>query len=104
MNFRIRKLVLASAFAAAAAVAPQIASAAVDIEVGAAPPAPRYEAVPAPRPGYVWRHGYWGYENNHHVWHSGDWMKERHGEHYVADNWEHRGERWHFRAGHWDRD
>ena len=49
MNFHFRKLALASLFAAGAAVAPQISSAAVDIEVGVAPPAVRYEVVPAPR-------------------------------------------------------
>jgi hypothetical protein len=104
MNFHIRKLALASLFAAGAAVAPQISSAAVDIEVGIAPPAPRYEVAPAPRTGYVWSQGYWGWDGHKHVWHSGRWQKERHGEHWVAENWEHRGDHWYLHNGHWDRD
>jgi len=103
MNLHIRKLALASLFAAGAAVAPQAYSANVDIEVGVAPPAARYEVAPAPRQGYVWRQGYWGWDGHRHVWHSGDWMRERHGEHWVADDWEHRGDRWYFRSGHWER-
>jgi hypothetical protein len=101
----IRKLAIASIFAAGAAVTmPQIASAAsVDIEVGVAPPAVRYEAVPAPRPGYTWRQGYWAWDGHRHVWHSGDWMRERHGERWVADKWERRGDHWYFHEGHWDR-
>ena len=83
MNFR--KLAIASLFAASAAAAPQISSAAVDIEVGVAPPAARYEVVPAPRPGYVWRQGYYDWDGHRHVWHSGDWMRERHGERWVAE-------------------
>ena len=103
MNFHIRKLALASLFAAGAAVAPQVLAASVDIEVGVVPPAPRYEVVPAPRPGYVWRQGYWGWEGNKHVWHNGDWMKEHQGERWTADRWEHRGDHWYFHEGHWDR-
>ncbi|HET7096377.1 MAG TPA: YXWGXW repeat-containing protein [Casimicrobiaceae bacterium] len=99
-----RKLALASLFAAGAAAAPQISSAAsVDIEVGIAPPAARYEVAPAPRAGYVWRQGYWGWDGHRHVWHSGDWMKERHGERWTADRWERRGDHWYFHEGHWDR-
>ena len=34
------------------------ASAQISINLGA-PPAPQYEAVPAPRPGYAWAPGHW---------------------------------------------
>ena len=100
----IRKFAVASLFAAGAAIAPQLSSAAVEVHVGVAPPEARYEAVPPPRHGYVWAPGYWAWNGHKHVWKSGHWVKERHGHHYVAENWEHRGDRWYFHNGHWDRD
>ncbi|HVN35894.1 MAG TPA: YXWGXW repeat-containing protein [Casimicrobiaceae bacterium] len=103
MNLHIRKLAAASLLAAGTVAAPQLSTAAIDIEVGIGPPPPRYEVVPAPRPGYVWGQGYWGWDGHKHVWHSGHWMKEHHGEHWVAENWEHRGDHWYFHGGHWDR-
>ena len=100
----MRKLVVASLLAASTAVASHVAAARVDVDVLIAPPAPRYEVVPAPRHGYVWAPGYWAWDGRRHVWRSGSWMKERHGEHWVAHNWEQRGDRWYFHGGHWDRD
>ena len=98
----LRKLAVASLFAASTAIAAPLATAAVDITVGVAPPAPRYEAVPSPRAGYTWAPGYWAWDNQRYVWRSGEWMPERHGHHWVAHNWEHRGDRWYFHEGHWD--
>lgn len=39
-----------------------------------APPAPIYEAAPAPRVGYVWQPGYWGWEYGRYVWVRGHWV------------------------------
>jgi hypothetical protein len=100
----LRKFAVASLLAASAAIGSQLAAARVDVDVVIAPPAARYEAVPAPRHGYVWAPGYWAWNGRKHEWRSGRWMKERHGEHWVAQNWEHRGDRWYFHDGHWDRD
>src|SRR5215475_3991368 len=103
MNLHIRKLALASLFAAGAAVAPQAYSANVDIEVGVAPPAARYEVAPAPRQGYVWRQGYWGWDGHRHVWHNGHWERARPGYAYRSPHWvEHNG-RWSYQASRWDR-
>lgn len=65
-----------------------------------APPPPRVE-VPAPRPGYVWAPGYWGWQDGRHVWVEGHWIPARQDEHWVADQWERQNGRWHFEPGHW---
>jgi hypothetical protein len=99
----MRKLAIASLLAASTAIGSSLAAARVDVDVVVAPPAPRYEVVPAPRHGYTWAPGYWAWNGHKHVWHSGRWMKERHGEHWVAHSWEQRGDRWYFHDGHWER-
>ncbi|MDR8727612.1 OmpA family protein [Burkholderia pseudomultivorans] len=38
-----------------------------------APPAPVYEAAPAPRIGYAWERGYWGWQYGRYVWVPGHW-------------------------------
>jgi len=99
----MRKLAIASLLAASTAIGSSLAAARTEVSVVVAPPAPRYEVVPAPRHGYVWAPGYYAWSGHKHVWHSGRWMKERHGEHWVAHSWEQRGDRWYFHDGHWDR-
>jgi len=99
----MRKLAIASLLAASTAIGSGLAAARTEVSVVIAPPAPRYEVVPAPRHGYVWAPGYYGWNGHKHVWHSGRWMRERHGEHWVAHSWEQRGDRWYFHDGHWDR-
>jgi len=75
-----------------------------------APPAPRYEAAPGPRPGqvwvpgrwvwdernYAWRQGYWQAARPDYVYAPGRWMRADGGWHWVDDQWrqrEHRGDR-----------
>ena len=74
------------------------------LTIGTPPPAPIYEAVPAPRSGYVWAPGFWAWEGGRHVWRTGYWMPERRGYHWVPDRWaqEHGG--WRHEQGHWDHD
>jgi len=69
-----------------------------------APPAPRYEQVPAPRYGYVWEAGYWRWNGRRHVWVAGHWERARPGYAYNAPRWEERGGRWHYRDSYWSRD
>ncbi|WP_396330245.1 OmpA family protein [Burkholderia anthina] len=38
-----------------------------------APPAPVYEAAPAPRVGYAWERGYWAWQYGRYVWVPGHW-------------------------------
>jgi hypothetical protein len=80
-----------------------IASAAVNLDVLIAPPAPRVVVVPPPRVGYVWAPGYWQWNGKHHVWVEGRWLHERHGYHWVPEHWDGRGEHWHFEPRHWVR-
>ncbi len=89
--------------AASAIVAPTVVSAGILIDVDIAPPAMRVEAVPVPRPGFVWAPGFWEYRDHGHVWVPGRWIGERHGYHWVPDRWEQRGPHWHHTVGHWER-
>lgn len=73
----------------------------LDIRVG--PPALRYEAVPAARPGYVWAPGYWDRRGNRHVWSNGSWVRERPGYVYTQPTWVNHGGRYHFYRGAWAR-
>jgi hypothetical protein len=111
-TMRSLSILLASSFlsTAAAIVAPAAftpAVAQISITFGA-PPAPQYEPVPAPRPGYAWAPGYWQLENDRHVWAPGRWMEARQDQHWVPDRWEsYRDggkENWRHQAGHWDHD
>ena len=95
---------VAAATLAPAALTPAAAQVGVSINIGTPPPASVYEAVPAPRAGYVWAPGYWRWEHERHVWAPGHWMAARQGHHWVADRWvegPHGG--WHHDPGHWVR-
>ena len=98
---------LSSAIVAPAVFSPASAQVGVSINIGP-PPAPRYEAIPAPRSGYAWAPGYWQVQNNQHVWAPGRWMEQRQGQHWVADRWDSHREggrdQWQHQAGHWDND
>lgn len=95
----LKRLLLATAIAGALAT-PAFADS-FDIDLNFAPPAPRYEVVPAPRPGYNWAAGYWGWEGRRHVWHQGRWVQARPGYVWVSDRWVHHGNRWGHAPGHW---
>jgi hypothetical protein len=98
-----RKLLLAALAVSSIGITP-LASAAVNLYVDTAPPAPRYEVVPAPRAGYVWQSGYWDWNNGHHNWHKGYWVKEKHGYYYHPSRWEQRDGRWTLEHGRWDKE
>jgi hypothetical protein len=80
------------------------AQARVNVDIDIAPPAPRYEVVPAPRVGYVWAPGYWAWDDGHHkhYWHKGRYIRERHGERWVPDRWAQRDGRYHYEPGRWE--
>ncbi len=70
--------ILAATALSTAVVAPAIfapASAQINITLGA-PPAPQYEAVPAPRPGERWVPDRWDQTNNQWKHQTGYWTKE----------------------------
>jgi hypothetical protein len=70
-------------------------------EVESEPPAPRYEVVPAERPGYVWVRGYWEWHGRW-TWRAGHWERHR-GQGYVWNDgyWQRRGNHYHWVEGHW---
>jgi hypothetical protein len=104
-------LLAAAAISVPAAVAPALvtpAAAQLDIRIGIAPPAPRYEVVPAPRSGYVWAPGVWTWNGGQYVWRAGHWVDARPGYRYVPERWEpywaDGRQHWRFVASRWDKD
>src|SRR5258706_13389076 len=97
----MRKTILALLLASSATALSLPAAA--EIYVNIAPPAPRYEVVPAPRGGYVWVPGYWDWRGNHHVWARGHWERERHGYYCHPTRWVEREGPWPLEPDRWDR-
>jgi hypothetical protein len=75
------------------------------IDVETAPPAPRYEQMPA-REGYIVTPGYYRYdtERREHTWVKGDYLAERRGEHFIAPEWREQNGRYRFNEGRWEKD
>lgn len=96
----MRNVLLCAMIALGSAAMP--AAAQININIGIAPPAPRYELIPAPRSGYVWAPGYWNWANERHVWRSGRWIEARPGSYWVADRWEPRDGRHYYNPGRWE--
>ncbi len=78
------------------------AAAAVYVDI--APPAPRYEVVPAARPGFVWAPGYWDWRHGRYVWVKGHFIREHHGMYWHPHRWEQVDGRWVMREGGWHRE
>ena len=101
MNFR-KSMSAGICMASLAAITVPLGASAATIYLAVPPPEARHEAVPAPRPGYVWSAGYWNVANNRHVWQKGHWERERHGHHYTQSTWnQHSG--WQLEPGHWSK-
>lgn len=75
-----------------------------DIIVNIAPPPPRFEAVPAPRHGYVWAPGHWEWNGRAYHWVGGRWVGARAGYRWSAPQWVERGGRWYYEPRGWARD
>lgn len=99
----MRNLLLCSLFVLSAVAMPAAAQININIDLGLAPPAPRYEVIPAPRSGYAWAPGYWQWEGQRHVWAPGRWQAARPGSYWVADRWQAKDGRHHFEPGRWER-
>ena len=66
------------------------------------PPADQYEAVPAPRSGYVWVRGHWQWSGGQWQWESGHWQRDRGATYvWIDGHWERRGSRYHWVEGYW---
>jgi hypothetical protein len=97
---------LGLAFAGATTYAPPAsAQVYVTTQVSVAPPPPRYERVPGPRPGYIWAPGYWRWDGyrHRHVWVGGYWVHGRPGYTWHPAYWDHAPGGWRFRNGYWAR-
>ena len=46
---------------------PSMAQNGFNLVINTAPPAPRFETVPAARHGYVWAPGYWNWDGRRHA-------------------------------------
>jgi hypothetical protein len=103
MKFRKSLIVVLSAMALGVTAAPLTANAEVGIFLNIAPPPARYEAVPAPRQGYVWSSGYWNAKSNKHVWQAGHWERARNGYHMTQPAWTQRDNRWELQRGRWNK-
>jgi len=102
---RVRNWILGSMLTAAAIATPAVTQArTVEYEINIAPPAPRVDVVPAPREGFIYEPGYWGYDGRQYVWVDGQFIARREGHTYTPHVFERRGEHWMFRGGHWDDD
>ena len=99
-----KKTLLALCIAAGSLGALGTAAANADVYVRIAPPAPRYEVVPAVPSGCVWVPGYWNWRGHRYVWVRGHRVHARRGEHWVGHHWREDHGRWHMERGHWDRD
>ena len=98
-----RKLLLAALAASSIWIA-QPAAAEVSVYLDVAPPAPRYEVIPAPRAGYAWQPGFWEFRGDRHYWRKGYWVRERPGYYWHPSRWEQRNGRWVLERGRWDRE
>ena len=94
----MKKLILAALLASSAATFSIPASA--EIYVNIAPPAPRYEVVPAPRHGYVWAPGYWDWRHGRYHWVAGHYVRHRPGHYYEPVRWAYHDGRY-YRSGGW---
>jgi hypothetical protein len=72
--------------------------------VAVAPPPTQVVEDPAPRAGYVWIRGYWGWNGNRYVWVQGRWAPARPGYHWVPAHWVDANGSWQLVRGHWDPD
>ncbi|BDB24827.1 YXWGXW repeat-containing protein [Cupriavidus sp. P-10] len=101
----VRTILLAAVLGSGLAFsAASMAQVSVNIAIGVPPPAPMYEAIPAPRPGYVWMPGYWDWDDHHHkhAWKKGRWDRERPGYVYESPRWVQSRDGWVLVPGRWD--
>lgn len=95
----------AVALAAWAALSSAPAQAGIDasVFVQVAPPAPRYEMVPAPRPHRAWVPGHWEWRHHRYLWVPGHFVRARPGYYYAQPRWVRDGHRWGYHPGGWNR-
>ncbi|WP_206951548.1 YXWGXW repeat-containing protein [Trinickia acidisoli] len=104
MKMSTRLLIAQLALAAAGTFAVAASASAQEVIVAPnAPPPVRYEAVPAPRTGYVWDRGHWRWQGGQYAWVPGHWERVHVGYHWVTGHWARRGPNWVWVQGRWAR-
>ncbi|MGO4305350.1 MULTISPECIES: YXWGXW repeat-containing protein [unclassified Cupriavidus] len=101
----VRAVTAAALLWSAIAFAPSaMAQVNINIGIGVAPPAPVYEVVPGPRPGYIWQPGYWDWDDHYHKhnWKKGKWAKARPGYVYESPRWVQASNGWVMQPGRWN--
>jgi hypothetical protein len=71
--------------------------------VGVAPPPPRFERMPGPRPGPIWVPGRWPWAGNAYAWRGGYWQAARPDYDYVPGRWVRADGGWRWMEGDWRR-
>lgn len=75
------------------------------VYVQPAPPAPMYEAVPAPRAGWVWAPGHYEWRDGRYAWTTGRWVQDRPGWEWQEARWMQRSDgTWYLVGGQWVRE
>jgi len=98
----VRSLLLSVVLAASTVAAPAFAQVSVNVRI--APPAMRYESMPAMGSGYVWAPGYWAWHGDRYIWVRGRTIVQRVGYRWEPDRWEQRGTGYYRQPGMWQRD
>lgn len=102
----MKKTVLAATAAIAllgAFALPAQAQFVTQVQFYGAPPPPRHEVMPGPRPGHQWVPGHWEPRGSRHAWVAGFWVPDRRGYAYAQPEWRERDGRWHMDQGRWER-
>lgn len=108
MNSRMRTRMMSLTLLVIAAMAMMSAasparSAAIDVYVTQAPPAPPVELRAPARVGYVWAPGYYVYRPTGYEWVNGGYITARPGLQWVNDRWEEDRGRFRYVPGYWTR-
>jgi hypothetical protein len=99
---RVSRMSVFALFVAALLGAPAHASAATRVYVRVGPPAPVVEAVAAPRPGFVWRPGFYSWNGRAYVWVGGRYVvPPRPRAVWVPGHWVYERRGWFWSAGAW---
>ena len=104
MNCKSLKTIFAAVLCLGVLATPALAQMSISIDIGRAPPPPRYEEVRIAPSGHVWLPGYWSWDGGRHQWNEGRMERSRPGQHWKQAQWENRGQVHHFEPGRWERD
>lgn len=99
-----RALTLATLIALGAATTMPLAAVAqsdYSVVIRSAPPAARYEVVPAARAGYVWAPGFWNWNGRRHEWTAGHWERSRAGYAWRPAEWRRNDRGYGLQQGGW---